>query len=118
VETATANLQTQSNKQRKRHRARTKANQTKIQTKHTDNSVPLSPNIVWALVPAVASALKNAVPTVKPIKKPRLLRQLKTLNQITSYEGLKLFKLKNPFHFNLSLSTLQRCCFSNWLLLS
>ena len=77
-----------------------------------------SPDVVWALVPAVASTLKNAVPTLKPIKKPRLLCQLKTLNQITSYEGLKLFKLKNPFHFNLSLSTLQRCCFSNWLLLS
>jgi hypothetical protein len=35
VETATANLHTQSNKQRKTHNARTAKNQTKIQRNHT-----------------------------------------------------------------------------------
>jgi hypothetical protein len=30
------------------------------------------PNIVWALVPAVAASLKNTVSAFKPIKKPKL----------------------------------------------
>ncbi len=48
----------------------------------------LSPDVVCALGQAVATTLKNAVLTFKPIKKPRLLpirttlRQEKTLNKV------------------------------------
>jgi hypothetical protein len=38
-----------------------------------------SPNIVWALVPAVAAYLKNTVSAFKPIKKPRLTHNPSTV---------------------------------------
>jgi hypothetical protein len=33
-----------------------------------------SPNVVWALVPAVGAAFENAVSTFKPVEKLRLLK--------------------------------------------
>jgi hypothetical protein len=38
-----------------------------------------SPNIVWALPPAVATSLKNTVPAFRPIKKPRLTQNPSTV---------------------------------------
>jgi hypothetical protein len=83
MEKTRANLHTQSNKPRKRHRARAKKNPTKIRTNHTDNLVPLSPNIIWTLIPAVAATLKNAIFTFRPIKKPRLTHKASHANVIT-----------------------------------
>jgi len=50
-----------------------------------------SPYVVWALIPAVSATLKNAVPTLRPIKKPRLsiariaLRQKRSLNKLSHF---------------------------------
>jgi len=43
------------------------------------NQLSSSPDVVWALVPAVAATLKNAVLALRPIKKPRFLRHFKPL---------------------------------------
>jgi hypothetical protein len=41
------------------------------------------PNIVWTLVPAVASTLENAVPALRPIETPKLAHKtLTTVNML------------------------------------
>jgi hypothetical protein len=52
------------------------------------------PNIVWALVPAVAASLKNTVPTFNPIKKPRLTHNPST---ILIYHKVTLLVCGNAF---------------------
>ena len=48
------------------------------QNTQTDNLVPLSPNVIWALIPAVAATLKNTVPTLKSIKNLTLTHKAPT----------------------------------------
>jgi len=45
-----------------------------LKLQKTHNLVLLPPNVIRALIPTVASTLKNAVLTLKPVKNPWLLR--------------------------------------------
>jgi hypothetical protein len=43
-----------------------------------------SPNIVWALVPAVSAALVNAAPTLRPVERLDFPLNIKAVRQISS----------------------------------
>jgi hypothetical protein len=49
---------------------------------------PSSPDVIWTLVPAVASTLKNAILTFKPVKKPPPTHKQSTLTNMVKPQFL------------------------------
>jgi hypothetical protein len=79
METATAKLQTQSNKPRKRHNARTAKNQTKIQRNHTSR-------LNRMLLPEINKLTYNLVKLPdSAISPPQLSSQPQNLQEQLSY---------------------------------
>ncbi len=61
-----------------------------------------SPDVVWALVPAVASTLKNAILTFKPVKKPWPTHKQSTLTNMTRLPFL-IFELTNKIYCSFDI---------------
>jgi hypothetical protein len=72
-----------------------------------------APDVVWALVPAVASTLEDAIFTFRPVKKPRFTQNISTKANMTKPPFLiceptdKIYR-SNPCPIQAQKETMER----------